>query len=84
MPSLETDESGPALPCDRLATARAPERVSMMIISISDGSNDDYINIDDDDRLAATRAPEDCDDAEVWDDFICQGCQLDDDHICQG
>ena len=56
----------------------------MMIILISDGSNDDYINIDDDDPLAATRAPEDCDDAEVWDDFICQGCQLDDDHICQG
>ena len=47
MPSLETDESCPALPCDRFATARAPERISMMIIEISDGSNDDCIDIDD-------------------------------------
>ena len=47
MPSLETDESGPALPCDRLATARAPETISMMIIEISDGSNDDHIDIND-------------------------------------
>ena len=47
MSSLETDESGPALPCDRLATARAPERISMMIISISDGFNEDHININD-------------------------------------
>ena len=47
MSSLETDESGPALPCDRLATARAPERISMMIIEISDGSNDVHIDIND-------------------------------------
>ena len=47
MSSLETDESGPALPCDRLATARAPERISMVIISISDGFNEDHININD-------------------------------------
>ena len=47
MPSLETDESRPALPCDRLATARAPERISIVIIEISDGSNDDHIDIND-------------------------------------
>ena len=47
MSSLETDESGPALPCDWLATARAPERISIVIIEISDGSNDDHIDIND-------------------------------------